>query len=183
MAYYECIISYLCIRYYALCMDDFHVQLAQGSQPWRTLLHVVGSTHGEAWTVALISPLRKSLIGWLIVRMTYTSPCVVKLDVSNVSGDIHFDFHILPCVKNNKATSSVRTTVHGSTNMVVTIVIVTSPPQHHHYKELSPSAELTAELLSSSHTLPIFVTLATRFLLIRTFRAARSLWMHCEDQT
>jgi len=48
MTYYECIIPYLCIRYYALCMNDFHVQLAQDSQPWRTLLHVVGSTHGEA---------------------------------------------------------------------------------------------------------------------------------------
>ena len=137
------------------------------------------STQEPYWLVDwLIDWLTDWLIDWLIVRMTYTSPCVVKLDVSNVSGDIHFDFHILPCEKNNKATSSVRTTVHGSTNMVVT-----THRQHHHYKELSPSAELTAELLSSSHTLPIFVTLATRFLLIRTFRAARSLWMHCEDQT
>ena len=86
-------------------MNDFHVQLAQDSQPWRTLLHVVGSTHGEAlndsgaYFPSTQEPywLIDRLIDWLIVRMTYTSPCVVKLDVSNVSGDIHFDFHILPC--------------------------------------------------------------------------------------
>ena len=38
----------VCIIMYALCKHGLNVQLALDSQRWLALVHLVGSTHGEA---------------------------------------------------------------------------------------------------------------------------------------